>query len=112
MKTQYTILLVLAATLGAYGADDGPTMPYRVVDTGQVRCYDDHTEVTYPGPGQPYFGQDAQYDGNQPRYRDNGDGTVTDLNTGLMWQADPGEKRTYAQAVPGAALCRKGGYAD
>ena len=31
-------------------------------------------------------GQDAQYTGNAPRYQDNGDGTVTDLVTGLMWQ--------------------------
>ncbi|MBI1337110.1 MAG: DUF1566 domain-containing protein [Phycisphaera sp.] len=85
---------------------------YRVVDTGQDRCYDDHTEVRYPQPGQAYSGQDAQYRGNEPSYRDNGDGTVTDLNTGLMWQADPGSKKSYAQAVAGVAACDTGGYHD
>ena len=44
-----------------------------------------------------------QYLGNQPSYVDNGDGTVTDLNTGLMWQQDPGEKMTYDQAIAGAS---------
>ena len=33
-------------------------------------------------PGEPFFGQDGFYEGPKPGYRDNGDGTVTDLNTG------------------------------
>ncbi|MBN2161872.1 MAG: DUF1566 domain-containing protein [Pontiellaceae bacterium] len=85
---------------------------YPVVDTGQVRCYDDQQEVVYPKVGQPFFGQDAQYNGNQFAYRKNGDGTVTDLVTGLMWQADPGEKKTYDEAVAGATKCRLGGHDD
>jgi hypothetical protein len=72
---------------------------YPIVDTGQVRCYDNSREVKYPEVGEPFFGQDAQYQGNQPSYRDNGDGTITDLVTGLMWQKDPGPKKTFAQAV-------------
>ena len=76
------------------------------------RCYNDRTEIPYPQPGQLFFGQDAHYNGNQPDYRDNGDGTVTDLVTGLMWQADPGSKKTYAEAAAGAAKCRTGGYDD
>jgi hypothetical protein len=39
-----------------------------------------------PGPGDPFYGQDANYQGTQPAYRDNRDGTATDLNTGLIWQ--------------------------
>ena len=85
---------------------------YPVVDTGQERCYDDQTEISYPKTGQLFFGQDAQYNGNQPAYKNNGDGTVTDLNTGLMWQADPGSKVTYAQALAGARKCHVGGYRD
>lgn len=49
---------------------------YTIVDTGQIRCYDDRTEIEYPLPGRSYFGQDAQYEGSQPAYRDNGDGTI------------------------------------
>ena len=60
----------------------------------------------------PFFGQDAQYQGNQPAYRDNADGTVTDLVTGLMWQKNPGPKKTFAEAVAGATTCRVGGYTD
>ena len=87
-------------------------LPYTIVDTGQVRCYSDRTEIKYPKTGDSFFGQDAQYQGNQAAYRNNGDGTVTDLNTGLMWQSDPGRKKTFKQAVEGASECRVAGYKD
>jgi hypothetical protein len=85
---------------------------YSVVDTGQTECYDNTVEIAPPEPGQAFYGQDAQHDGNQPAYQDNSDGTVTDLVTGLMWQQDPGEKKTYAEAVEGADTCSTGGYDD
>lgn len=93
------------------GAQD--KLSYPVVDTAQIRCYDDQTEIAFPTkPGEAFFGQDAQYAGNEPKYRDNGDGTVSDLVTGLMWQKDPGEKMTLNQALAGANACRTGGYTD
>ncbi|HUT89722.1 MAG TPA: DUF1566 domain-containing protein [Thermoguttaceae bacterium] len=85
---------------------------YPIVDTGQERCYDNRREIKYPKAGDPFFGQDAQYQGNQPAYRDNGDGTITDPVTGLMWQKDPGPKKTFDEAVAGASACRVGGYDD
>jgi hypothetical protein len=90
----------------------GLAQDYPIVDTGQQRCYDNRREITYPKPGEPHFGQDAQYQGNQPAYRDNGDGTVTDQVTGLIWQKDPGPKKTFEEAVAGASLCRVGDYDD
>jgi hypothetical protein len=45
--------------------------------------------VSPPAAGAVYYGQDAQHSGNQPEYHDNGDKTVTDLVTGLMWQKSP-----------------------
>ncbi|MCD6517950.1 MAG: hypothetical protein J7L72_11125 [Candidatus Aminicenantes bacterium] len=57
--------------------------PYTVVDTGQKKCYDNFKEISCPKPGQPFYGQDAQYKGHQPHYIDNGNGTITDVNTGL-----------------------------
>jgi hypothetical protein len=97
-------------------AAKAPTQPaqltYPIVDTAQQRCYNDRHEIAYPSRGGAFDGQDAQYAGNAPRYRDNGDGTVSDLVTGLMWQADPGDKKTYAQALAGAKRCRTGGYHD
>ena len=62
---------------------------YVVVDTGQNVCYDNSDKISCPEPGEPFYGQDAQYYGTQPSYQDNDDGTITDLNTGLMWQKTP-----------------------
>ena len=45
-----------------------------------------------PSRGQSFYGQDAKYKGRCPSYKDNKDGTITDLNTGLMWQKNPGKK--------------------
>ncbi len=80
------------------------------MDTAQTKCYDDHAEMACPAAS--YSGQDAQYSGAAPHYQDNGDGTVSDLNTGLMWQADPGSKMTYAEAVAGASSFNLAGYTD
>ena len=85
---------------------------YVIVDTGQTTCYDNRSKIRSPKSGMSFFGQDAQYAGVNASYRDNGDGTVSDFNTGLMWQQDPGDKKTYAQAVAGAKSCRTGGHDD
>ena len=64
-----------------------------IVDTGQVKCYDNSKEIPCRKTGQPFYGQDAQYAGNAPSYQDNGDGTVTDHNTGLMWSKAVDERK-------------------
>jgi hypothetical protein len=107
------------------GDDDSVTLVsgYAIVDTGQTACYDDSDElVNYPAQGEAFYGQDAQYHGNQPSYTDNGDGTVTDNVTGLMWQQSPDtdgdgdidadDKLTYAEAVAGAITIALGGNSD
>jgi hypothetical protein len=96
----------------APAAQPQPQVPYQIVDTGQTTCYDNHRAIAFPKPGQPFWGQDAQYQGHQPAYKDNGDGTVTDLNTGLMWVKARGSKVAWQDAVSGAAACRVGGYRD
>jgi hypothetical protein len=85
---------------------------YVIIDTGQAECYNNTQIIAFPQSSEPFYGQDAQFQGVQPAYRDNGDGTVTDLNTGLMWQQDPGDKVTYAQAVAGADNFNLAGYDD
>jgi len=85
---------------------------YPIIDTGQLACYDENGNVITPGSGDPFYGQDAQHDGLPPSYQDNGDGTVTDLNTDLMWQQDPGAKLTFDQAVAGAASFALAGHSD
>ena len=32
-------------------------------DTGQTKCYNNSAEITCPAAGQPFYGQDAQYQG-------------------------------------------------
>lgn len=87
---------------------------YPIVDTGQNQCYDNHGSTNCPQAGQAFYGQDASYDGLQPAYRDNGDGTVTDLNTGLMWQQTPDleNQPTWEQALAEADSFTLGGYTD
>ena len=102
----------IAGTCCAAGAKPAPPT-YCVVDTGQVQAFSDSGQLPRaPRPGEPFFGQDACYQGPQPGYRDNGDGTISDLNTGLTWVKARGEKVTWNDAVAGAARCRVGGCTD
>ncbi len=107
-KTLILAMLVMFCSSIRTFAD--PT--YVVVDTGQIRCYNNNTEIQYPKTGAAFFGQDAHYNGNQPAYKDNGDGTITDLNTGLMWQRNPGSKKTFSQAVADSQKCKIAGLTD
>ncbi len=84
-----------------------------VIDTGQVKCYDNYKQIGCPQPGEPFYGQDAQYNGIRMSYRDNSDGTVTDLNTGLMWQkTPPAEHFSWNEAVNYAENLQLAGYDD
>jgi len=74
-------------------------LSYVIVDTGQSSSYNNSGEISFPDADEPFYGQDAQFSTAQPAYIDNEDGTVTDVNTGLMWQQNPGEKMTYKMAV-------------
>jgi Ca2+-binding RTX toxin-like protein len=119
--TALSLVTAACAVTAAEASDEGvasastaeavdPT--YVVVDTGQSECYDDATAIPCPDEADAWYGQDAGHEGPQPSYVDNRDGTVTDLNTGLMWQQDPGEKMTYADAVAGADEFDLAGYDD
>ncbi len=115
-ELQFTALAaVLAACAGlcaAAATDNFPPLPYAVTDTGQTNCYNNTSEIPPPSPGEPFFGQDAQYAGPQPAWHDNGDGTISDLVTGLMWTPVRGRKLTWTEALEGAAACRVGGHSD
>ncbi len=65
-----------------------------LTDTGQSTFFDDKGNIIdAPKRGDKYYGQDAQFFGVQPLFTDNGDGTITDKRTGLMWQKTPTFKR-------------------
>ncbi len=78
----------------------------------QTAHFDTAAEIDEPDPGEAFFGQDAEYVGGGPDYTDNGDGTVTDEITGLMWQQDPGDKVTWSDAVDDADSFDLAGYDD
>ena len=59
---------------------------YPIVGTNQLTFYNNTTEVTAQNAGDEFYGQNANYPGVTPNYVDNSDGTITDMNTGLMWQ--------------------------
>lgn len=76
-----------------------PALAYRYPDTGQTACYQTVSpfELQIPCAGT---GQDGEYVFNAMNFTDNGDGTVTDNNTGLVWQKqDNGVKYNWYQAT-------------
>jgi hypothetical protein len=86
---------VLFGTLGCTGEIEEPEqaqkasdLTYPIVDTNQGFCYDNCERIDCPAEEEAFYGQDAQYTGNVPSYVDNGDGTITDLVTGLIWTQD------------------------
>jgi len=87
---------------------------YSVVDTEQINCYANKGGYTIAtlAPDELFAGQDAEYAGLQPRYQDNGDGTLTDLKTGLMWQKAVSGMITWPNAVTNAVNQTTGGYTD
>ncbi len=108
------VVVIAAAEEEEEGKPKQPALPYAIVDTGQDRCFSTDKEIAYPDKGEPFFGQDAQYSGLMPAYKDNGDGTISDLNTGLMWVKTPDlrNKKSYADALADAKKCNTGGYSD
>ncbi len=89
MKRFMRILLALLAA-GPAAACLSAAPSYTVVDTAQADCYDNRHEIPPPKPGQPFYGQDAQFQLHPPSYTLGADGlTVHDNNTGLTWQRSP-----------------------
>lgn len=104
--------LPIIGTNVAVGASESSSVSYKIVDTGQTKSYGDASEITPPTAFQAFYGQDSQIQGNQPSYQNNGDGTITDLNTGLVWVQERGNRISWDAAVSGASSCRVGGYSD
>ena len=74
-----SVLLVFSSSNG---------LAFNLPDTGQTTCYNAAGAViTCPAPGEP-LAQDGSYILHPLSYTDNHDGTVTDNNTGLMWQQE------------------------
>jgi hypothetical protein len=81
-------------------SNSGSTTPLKLPDTGQVTSY------------TPTFGEDSDYAINPPAYTVNGNGTVTDQVTGLVWQQTDGGEMTFANAVTYCQNLELAGYTD
>lgn len=75
------IVLLVFTAVGTAGA-------FPVPDTGIKQCYDAAGNLIFPcpAPGESYYGQDGNIIHNDMSYTDNGNGTLTDNVTGLLWQ--------------------------
>jgi uncharacterized protein DUF1566 len=98
-------LVMCQANLGRYG----------LPATGQTKCYDLNGEVINCA-STVYPGQDGRYKAGCPaegRFKDNGDGTVSDTCTGLMWQKDNAPSSyTWQDALKYCEALRLGGHLD
>lgn len=114
MKTQFffkiftTIIILILTNFIVFSQNS----TYPIVDTDVQDFYDNSAIITAPAIGQAFQGQDATYNGNQPSYTDNGNGTITDNITGLMWQQDMGSKISYSDAFIKTDTITLGGYSD
>ena len=87
-------------------------LSYKIVDTGTSKFFTDVMTVSKISSGEAFYGQDANYSGYEPSYTDNGDGTVTDTVTGLMWQQTMDSKMTFDEAIEYANNAKLGRYDD
>jgi len=113
MKTKiYKILpLFVLLAIQSYAANK---IKFIITDSMQSKCYDSSGNIIQtPKKGEKYYGQDAQYQGIKPSYTNNGDGTITDNNTGLVWQKTPPKnKMFYDQAKKYVKNLKLAGYTD
>ena len=95
---------------------------FAVVDSGQEKCYGSEAEISCPAKTEAFYGQDAQFMDNRPDFTGNGDGTVSDNISGLMWQQSPdtdqdnvidaNDKLTFTGAQSYCANLDLAGYSD
>ena len=117
LKLKYFFFIIFIITFSITNA-----LNYEIVDTGQVIFYNNTQEITAPDSNSSFYCQDAQINGNLPSYTDNGDGTISDIVTGLMWSKtcdtdgdgdiDYEDKLSYEEAVASAQYVDIGGYTD
>ncbi len=113
MKKKIILAIFIAMLL--CGHSFAQNVSYKINATGQTTCYDgDGNVINTPKEGDKLYGQDGNYLSGEPMsFKDNGNGTVTDLNTGLMWQQTPAmEGMTWAQAKEYCENLEMGGYSD
>ena len=103
MKFQLKKQLAFAALVLAFSpflTAQIPKSMRRLPDTGQAQSFTNTA------------GEDADYLQNPPFFIQNGDGTVTDTVTGLMWQQTDGGEMTFENATTFCENLSIGGHDD
>ena len=104
--------LIVLTLISTFAGAEVVDVSYPIVDTGVTTFYNNNQIISEPKIGDDFWGQDAQFQNNNPSYTDNGDGTVTDNITGLMWVQDMGEKMSYSEALSYSQKFELAGYDD
>lgn len=99
---------IFALTTQASAAQE---ITYPLVDTMQEICYDNiGGAIECRSEGADLYGQDAQHPRLAASYTDQGNGTVLDNNTTLIWQQTPEDDRLqYADAFTYCSALDLGG---
>jgi hypothetical protein len=79
---------------------DNTTTKSLIPDTGQTTSYTNT------------LGEDSDFNINPPSCTDNGNGTVTDNVTGLMWQKTDGGEMIFENTTSYCSTLNLGGYSD
>ena len=94
------IILTVIIALSFSELEAQKLLPFKLPDTGQNSSY---TSTQ---------GEDADFIINPLSFIDNGDGTITDNNTGLIWQKVDGGEMTFENALLYCKNLRLTGYSD
>jgi len=103
--------IVMGCLLGCVPAQAEPALSYPIAGTNQTTYFDNTGPIGAEAAHSEFPGQNADYPGNKPAYRDNGDGTVTDLVTGLVWEKSYREL-DWSEAEEAARNATTGGFTD
>lgn len=88
MEKEYVDGSLKVDTIVAFegSSPEGDFRVWHRLPTGQTSCFDDSSEINCPEPGEMFFGQDSQHSNGVRSFVDNGNETVTDEDTGKIWQ--------------------------
>ena len=92
-----------------YANADNRLTPYPTAAWSETKL-PDTSQTLNVSTAPPY--QDSNYNINPQSFTDNGNGTITDNVTGLMWQKVDNGESTWANGVANAPGISTGGYSD